>query len=769
MTNNFKILHDFDFKINSNEIKKKIEKIEKDILENNLDYVFHDGRNVLELILQNEYEDIANLESIIQDLRMHRALPSKVTNALYAIKQKGNEGSHSTMKKSDKPYATKVDLFSTVEFLKQLFIIIKYFISELNSDIWAEGDTETYQFISDIYLPKMSAEKEMVNYDISPDTASLESDLKGIFELINSDYNFLIPTYQRDYSWSEEQINVFLQDIWDRSVDKKTHYMGSLAIALDQKNKFLRLIDGQQRITTSLLLIKAMIEKFKNTKSLSMPKELLNLKDKLSKKYINASSDYGEMSYVKKILSNYFSFSSSDKSFKASNSYKNYLQITNFLDNLKAEEFDKFYLSFVYEFVISELRFKNDLGNEIQIFENLNSKGMELSQWDLIKNYIYRNVKIEFLIENEQTVEQLIKELFVIKSSHYFGTKAYMKEISDFFVIHCRIASKLLNDKPLNDKGKIHKVFSTLWPRNDGKKFESIADLRASLLEISKQFEIYGIIKSKEFLKPDNPLFYMRLHLENMSMKDAHLPLVINSIMLVSEWDGLNLEKIKKEDKEKVHTLISDIDKYITRMIVVSNIGQSLSSTFDRVISNDLIKTHSIFLGTISERGKSISLPSYKNFKDELKDKNDWQPEYALAVMRTLNYDYSSDISKRYEIVFKSSLEHIFPQKPSDESSWFQNANLSTSRFKDKKDTKINKLGNFLILSQSLNSKAKNYDFKTKLKHYSSDKKTIQMSGLPGELMNLLIKNSFTFDDIDERTKQLAELISPKYKLSNEK
>lgn len=771
MTNNFKILNDFELPRNHDLILERIEKIESLAKNNELDYIYLEGRNILELILEAQYDDVSHLDLILNDLNANHPLPSKVKNALYAIKQKGNEGAHATTKPSDKPFHIKRDLFSVVEFIKQIFIVIKYFIRESNTDMWTPDDSNEYTFNSEVYLPNYDkyatqeysiVEKE----DIRPNTEALESKLKGIFELINSDYSFLIPTYQRVYSWDSENIGIFLQDILDRSKDKQTHYLGSLAIAFDGKNKLLRLIDGQQRITTSLLLIKAMINKFETSRGLTMPKELENLKEKLDSKYINSAGQHGEMNYVKKILKGY---DVSDKSFKASNAKKNYDQICEFLDTLSYLEFDEFYTTFVYYFVIAELRFKNDLGHEIQIFENLNSKGMELSQWDLIKNYIYKNVNIDFLITHEHEIEKLLNDLFVIPASIAFGTKASYKKLSEFFITYSRIENKLLNGEVLSDKGKIHKVFANIWPLENEGDFKAINELKASLLKAGRYFSIYSCIESKDYLDPSNPLFEFKLHLENTSAKDAHYPLIINAIYTSSEWDDYRLEKIKASSLNDLLLFISDIDKYITRLLVVNNTGQSLPTFFDKVLTPSVKDSHDIFIQRISESGKGTSLPSWKDFAKELKEKNDWQKEYALAVLRTFNHNVNAFKSKKYEIIQKPSLEHIFPQKPSDTSQWFINEGITWNRFKDKLTSKINKLGNYLILSQSLNSKASNYDYTRKLSEYEPDIDSLQISGIPGSLMDLTLKNSFTFYDIDERTKELANLIAPLYKLSHEK
>jgi hypothetical protein len=66
--------------------------------------------------------------------------------------------------------------------------------------------------------------------------------------------------------------------------------------------------------------------------------------------------------------------------FKESTAKKNYDLIYKFFNGKKINEIEELLTTFVHYFVISELNIKNNIENEIQIFENLNSKGLELSQ-----------------------------------------------------------------------------------------------------------------------------------------------------------------------------------------------------------------------------------------------------------------------------------------------------------------------------------------------------------------------------------------------------
>ncbi len=97
-----------------------------------------------------------------------------------------------------------------------------------------------------------------------------ESTINDFFALTGT--IFSIPVYQRNYTWEEENCEKLLQDIVGISQNKKTHFMGSITYILHwiDDEKSLRqlqefvIIDGQQRITTIMLLLKAIETKIPN-------------------------------------------------------------------------------------------------------------------------------------------------------------------------------------------------------------------------------------------------------------------------------------------------------------------------------------------------------------------------------------------------------------------------------------------------------------------------------------------------------------------------
>ena len=764
MTRNFKILTDYNVvsdAIANEKIKNKINEIEGFVRrKENLRYPYIEAAKILEIIVE-EYKLKNGLYNAIKNIIDLLGVPTRVRNALYSIRKKRNEEAH--INKSDIPFRNKVDLYSIIELLKNLYITIKYFVKEHNKNF--SNNIDEYRFNSDIYFEKPIVENE--NNDNLKDTYRIETKLETIFNLIFSNVDFLIPTYQRDYNWNISSIETFLEDIKNRASDNETHYLGSIALGSNQDEKVLNVIDGQQRITTSLLLIRAIINNFKENK-LKLPEELAIIDDKLASKYKNSTASYSRLEHIKKILNNQFNIV--DKDFKKSNAYINFDYIKKELSQMTQNTFLEFYTSFYSNFLISRVTFKIEPTNEIQVFENLNSKGTKLSEWDLIKNYIYKNVSLDFLLKYETQIEQLINRLFILKAFQHFE-RAKEKKLSNFFVLYCRIENKIRNGEILVKKSKIFRTFSSLWPVNMNRKFNDIEELENALKKPARMFHIYCLLESREYLKNDSSLAPLKLHLENLSVKDTHYPLVINAILENARWNDIEIEKIPEQNMQKLITFIGDIDKYVTRLIVVQNIGQSLGNFFDGFLSSSIFEMHKRFLEGINKRGKQISLPSLNQFVEEIKTKGDWQEAYAKSYLRTIAWSDANFNRKAYDIWQNPALEHIFPENANSQSNWFKNSQISWDEFEEKLNNNVNKIGNYLVILNNKKSQIKNKTFLEKRDVYHLCADEVLLSGEVGniQIMNLRQKLIFTFNDIEKRTKELASLATKFYRLSSEK
>ncbi|WP_120907113.1 DUF262 domain-containing protein [Helicobacter pylori] len=199
---------------------------------------------------------------------------------------------------------------------------------------------------------------------------------------------FSIPVYQRNYTWEEENCEKLLQDIVSISQNKKTHFMGSITYILhhiDDK-KSLRplqefvIIDGQQRITTLMLLLKAIETKIPNEEIKKEIDGLLNLSgQKLRLKPIKSDKEAFDL-----VMQN-----RSHEIQGVSHIRNNYKFFTKELDNYisKGYRIEEIYGAFLRLKIVA---IGLELGEDDPqvVFENINATGVQLEGLDLIRNYL---------------------------------------------------------------------------------------------------------------------------------------------------------------------------------------------------------------------------------------------------------------------------------------------------------------------------------------------------------------------------------------------
>ncbi|GAA9406730.1 DUF262 domain-containing protein [Helicobacter pylori] len=238
---------------------------------------------------------------------------------------------------------------------------------------------------------------------------------------------FSIPVYQRNYTWEEENCEKLLQDIVSISQNKKTHFMGSITYILHliDDEKSLRqlqefvIIDGQQRVTTIMLLLKAIETKIQNE---GIKKEIGNL--------LNLS---GQGLRLKPIKSDKEAFdlvmqNRSHELQGASHIRNNYKFFTKELEHYisKGYRIEEIYGAFLRLKIVA---IGLELGEDDPqvVFESINATGVQLKGLDLIRNYLMMG-------ENSDR-QKYLYDTYWVPLENWLGEK----DLNDFIKIYLRI------------------------------------------------------------------------------------------------------------------------------------------------------------------------------------------------------------------------------------------------------------------------------------------------------------------------------------------
>ncbi|MGL2869044.1 GmrSD restriction endonuclease domain-containing protein [Helicobacter pylori] len=304
----------------------------------------------------------------------------------------------------------------------------------------------------------------------------------------NQNNQFVIPIYQRLYSWKKEQCEQLWDDIIKIGGNDKAngHFIGSILYVLDgikHSNNPLLIIDGQQRFTTITLLFIAL------RNHLSEEVEIL---EKFSRKKVESyliNSDKDGDKKFKLILSE------SDKDTllflidkdrrKPSEPSLKIVENFKLFEKWIRENTDKLETIFkgLKKLMIVWIALKKEKDDPQLIFESMNSKGIELTQTDLIRNYIIMETEIEKqegfynqywrameeeFKQNEKLFDRFVKHYLTIKIGKipiekrvYEAFRDYqqkegieiedlLRDLQKYCGYFCQIAFKKEADKDLN-------------------------------------------------------------------------------------------------------------------------------------------------------------------------------------------------------------------------------------------------------------------------------------------------------------------------------
>ncbi|WP_131126891.1 DUF262 domain-containing protein [Helicobacter pylori] len=254
---------------------------------------------------------------------------------------------------------------------------------------------------------------------------AIQSTVNDFFALTST--IFSIPVYQRNYTWAEENCEKLLQDIISISQNKKTHFMGSITYILHHidDEKSLRqlqefvIIDGQQRVTTIMLLLKAIETKIPNEEIKKEIDGLLNLSgQKLRLKPIKSDKEAFDL-----VMQN-----RSHEIQGVSHIRNNYKFFTKELDNYisKGYRIEEIYGAFLRLKIVA---IGLELGEDDPqvVFESINATGVQLKGLDLIRNYLMMG-------ENSDNQNRLYKTYWV-PLEDWLGER----DLNDFIKTYLRI------------------------------------------------------------------------------------------------------------------------------------------------------------------------------------------------------------------------------------------------------------------------------------------------------------------------------------------
>jgi len=248
---------------------------------------------------------------------------------------------------------------------------------------------------------------------------SLTAEQRNLLKIFNIEEQYIVPAYQRPYSWEYDQCFQLYKDLTDAYYDKNDYFLGSIIIAKSNKDT-LEIIDGQQRLITLLLLLKVLYIFQPELRILEKVLELedwdgINSKPRIQSEIFesNDSSKLVEvLCYDKETLKRRY-YDCLDKNGKilerkCNNKFeKNLIYFFHWITYLNDQkenikEFTSYLLKNAFLLPIELTGDTQEEASEkaLVVFETINNRGMNLEDADIFKAKLYkkaRNIKEEDL------------------------------------------------------------------------------------------------------------------------------------------------------------------------------------------------------------------------------------------------------------------------------------------------------------------------------------------------------------------------------------
>ncbi|GAA6841884.1 DUF262 domain-containing protein [Helicobacter pylori] len=326
---------------------------------------------------------------------------------------------------------------------------------------------------------------------------AIQSTVNDFFALTGT--IFSIPVYQRNYTWEGENCEKLLQDIVSISQNKKTHFMGSITYILHliDDEKSLRqlqefvIIDGQQRVTTIMLLLKAIETKIQNE---GIKKEIGNL--------LNLS---GQRLRLKPVKSDKEAFdlvmqNRSHELQGVSHIRNNYKFFTKELERYisKGYRIEEIYGAFLRLKIVA---IGLELGEDDPqvVFESINATGVQLEGLDLIRNYLMMG-------ENSESQKHLY-DTYWVPLENWLGEN----DLNDFIKTYLRIYF----EKKLSEGER--EVYYMLKAHHRDNFANDIQGLMSDMREYGRIYQIF-LDRDHYFLHRGDPqqLANLRLRIKDL-------------------------------------------------------------------------------------------------------------------------------------------------------------------------------------------------------------------------------------------------------------
>lgn len=539
---------------------------------------------------------------------------------------------------------------------------------------------------------------------------------------------FVIPVYQRNYTWSAgKEVKQYLEDL--RSIlvgEYSNHFLGIiiyLDTPFDYANREFSVIDGQQRLTTTFLIlyaIKAIMKEQGAREAInSLEGQFLTnpfaSSEKIKHKLKPLVSDDDAYQFIVKDEVD-------EIENQESKIYKNYIYILDYIRKLSGSfDYNQILLALNELYVVC-IPLSND-DNAQKIFESINATGVKLTASDLIRNFLLMDL-------NSDTQEKYYQDYW-IKLEKYLSNDSRKLESFFRFYLACKY-------KTLPNKNAVYKEFVS-WYKGQ----EDILGREGILKDIIKYARYYFEIYRKDVNELPKELRSSISEFRKI-LSDMPAPLLMGFYDL---YDNKKISVIQLSElilvvnNYLIRRALCEIDtSSITRLFppLLKDVEEDCKGQYKNIVN--ILKKNLVFKNI----NNGMYVPDNRQLHDMIINSNMYKIKSTVRVF----FDKLEHENNPAPVDLKElNIEHLMPQTPTKE--WYEDLNVDEETYQ----RNVNRLGNLTLAAKFDNSKMQNkaWEYKNQILSTTSHL-TINQS--------ILKKEKWDIDEIDSRTKILIEEIN---------
>ena len=504
----------------------------------------------------------------------------------------------------------------------------------------------------------------------------MDAGKKILLDLLTGSLRFVVPVYQRRYSWGEAQCRQLWSDIVTAGRHpERTYFTGSIVwmqeggIGPDGVSRCL-LIDGQQRLTSVTLLLIALAEYAReHPEHLRFSTDMLIDRGYLVDKYATGEGRYkltlsGDDREVLHSMCDHVI--APDRPNHANTGSRLETNLDLFRSLVAAIDDASVVWNGLQRLEVVSVTLDQDRDEPQLVFESMNSTGLDLETSDLVRNYM--------LMGCPMAEQNALYADYWLPMERVLGNLSFDAFLHDWMVVTLK--------KPVLKGRVMYAEFKRFATDSSLLRMERTRNLLANMLEYAKY---YAAIKGVAAAGSGDMNVDRRLESIQKLGSTVTDPLVM---YMFAAW------KRDRVSCDGLLRMLADLESYLFRRMICSVSSNGLNKLVPSLIvrldsaEDDLAETFAALL--ITETAKASRMPTDSEFRQALLGENlcrpAWRCKYLLAGLE--NYNHPKDPRSFSEY----TIEHIMPQNAMAHAEW-RNMLADLDRF----PLLVNSLGNLTL------------------------------------------------------------------------